>query len=71
MNLSWLRKSKVSFIDFFSLGLVDAMVGQKVGLIVDTAGGLESTLGPKYTKALQRRATELPEVKFFTFVSYI
>ena len=70
MNLSWLRKSKVSFLDFFSLGF-DAMVGQKVGLIVDTAGGLESTLGPKYTKALQRRATELPEVTFVTFVSYI
>jgi len=35
----------------------------KVGLIVDTAGGLASTLGPKYTKALQRRAAELPEVK--------
>ena len=34
----------------------------KVCLIVDTAGGLGATLGPKYTKALQRRAAELPEV---------
>ena len=36
--------------------------GAKVGLIVDTAGGLESTLGPKYSKALERRAAELAEV---------
>ena len=34
----------------------------KVRQIVDTAGGLGATLGPKYTKALQRRAAELPEV---------
>ena len=38
------------------------MLGAKVGLIVDTAGGLELTLGPKYSKALERRAAELAEV---------
>ena len=33
-----------------------------MGLIVDTAGGLASHLGPKYTKALKKRNTQLPEV---------
>ena len=30
--------------------------------IVDTAGGLASHLGPKYTTALKKRNTQLPEV---------
>ena len=29
---------------------------------MDTAGGLASHLGPKYTTALKKRNTELPEV---------
>ena len=33
-----------------------------MGLIVDTAGGLASHLGPKYTTALKKRNTQLPEV---------